>query len=71
MKPDGYEKHHDGKCYTIFSAPNYCDSVGNKGAFITVTGDRLYPPQMTTFEAVPHPKVAAMNYASSLFQFLN
>ena len=25
---------HDGKCVTIFSAPNYCDQMGNKGAFI-------------------------------------
>ena len=23
-----------GKCITIFSAPNYCDSVGNKGGMI-------------------------------------
>ena len=26
VKQDGFEKHHDGKCYTIFSAPNYCDT---------------------------------------------
>jgi hypothetical protein len=24
---------------TIFSAPNYCDSVNNKGAFIVITPD--------------------------------
>lgn len=23
-----------GRCITIFSAPNYCDSTGNKGAII-------------------------------------
>lgn len=26
VKPEGWEEHHDGKCYTIFSAPNYCDT---------------------------------------------
>lgn len=26
--------HRQGKCITIFSAPNYCDSTGNKGAVI-------------------------------------
>ena len=36
-----------GKCYTIFSAPNYCDSMGNKGAFMTIYGGRLAPPQFT------------------------
>nr|CDJ95950.1 Tetratricopeptide TPR-1 and Serine threonine phosphatase and Metallophosphoesterase domain containing protein [Haemonchus contortus] len=41
VKPDGYEVHHNGKCITVFSAPNYCDQMGNKGAFITITGDNL------------------------------
>jgi serine/threonine-protein phosphatase 5 len=31
VKQDGYEVMHDGRCVTIFSAPNYCDSVGNEG----------------------------------------
>jgi len=30
----GYEVEHGGKTITIFSAPNYCDQMGNKGAFI-------------------------------------
>jgi hypothetical protein len=33
-KEEGYEVEHNGKCITIFSAPNYCDQMGNKGAFI-------------------------------------
>ena len=70
VKPEGYESHHGGKCWTIFSAPNYCDTIGNKGAFITITGDRLYPPNLTSFESVPHPKVQAMTYASSMFNFI-
>ena len=30
VKADGYEVMHDGKCITVFSAPNYCDSCGKK-----------------------------------------
>ncbi|KAL3085075.1 hypothetical protein niasHS_010144 [Heterodera schachtii] len=71
VKPEGYESHHEGKCWTIFSAPNYCDTIGNKGAFITFTGDQLYPPKVHSFEAVPHPTVRAMQYASSMFSFLS
>jgi serine/threonine-protein phosphatase 5 len=28
---------HDGRVITIFSAPNYCDCSGNKGAFIRLS----------------------------------
>lgn len=70
MKPDGYEEHHGGKCYTIFSAPNYCDTIGNRGAFINITGDKLDPPKIISFDSVPHPTVRAMAYASSFFNFL-
>ncbi|VDK62022.1 unnamed protein product, partial [Cylicostephanus goldi] len=68
VKPEGYEVHHSGKCITVFSAPNYCDQMGNKGAFITITGDNL-TPKFTSFEAVPHPMVPPMVYANSLFGF--
>ena len=27
VKPEGYEIMHDGRCITVFSAPNYCDQV--------------------------------------------
>jgi len=71
VKPEGWERHHGGKCYTVFSAPNYCDTIGNRGAFFTITGDSMDPPKITTFESVPHPTVRAMAYASSFLSFLN
>lgn len=51
VKPEGYEIAHDGKCITVFSAPNYCDTIGNKGAFIRLKGDQMVP-KFTTYEAV-------------------
>jgi len=43
VKDEGYEIAHDGNCITVFSAPNYCDQMGNKGAFITFTGGDMSP----------------------------
>ncbi|XP_062498876.1 serine/threonine-protein phosphatase 5-like, partial [Corticium candelabrum] len=68
VKQDGYEVAHNGKCITVFSAPNYCDQMGNKGAFITMTSD--LKPQFTTYDAVPHPDVKPMAYAGSLMSLL-
>ncbi|XP_050354478.1 serine/threonine-protein phosphatase 5 [Nymphalis io] len=65
VKNDGYEVAHDGKCITVFSAPNYCDTMGNLGAFITMNGKEL-KPNFTSYEAVPHPDVKPMAYAHSL-----
>lgn len=39
VKQEGYEVHHNGQVVTIFSAPNYCDFTGNKGAFIRLKGN--------------------------------
>lgn len=66
VKNDGYEIAHDGKCITVFSAPNYCDTMGNMGAFITLNGKDL-KPKFVTYEAVPHPNVKPMAYANALF----
>ena len=68
VKDNGYEITHDGKCITVFSAPNYCDSMGNKGAFINLIGSHNaeMPPKYVTYEAVPHPNVKPMAYANSL-----
>nr|CAG4646933.1 EOG090X03S1 [Megafenestra aurita]SVE92305.1 EOG090X03S1 [Megafenestra aurita] len=65
VKSDGYEEAHDGKCITVFSAPNYCDTMGNKGAFITMNGKDM-KPHFTTYDAVPHPDVKPMAYANSM-----
>ncbi|KAK6635261.1 Serine/threonine-protein phosphatase 5 [Polyplax serrata] len=69
VKNNGYEEAHDGKCITVFSAPNYCDQMGNKGAFITLDGKTM-KPKYTIYDAVPHPDVKPMMYASSLMQFM-
>eukprot|EP00911_Craspedida_sp_UC1_P000599 UC1_evm1s457 len=67
VKDAGYEVMHDGKCITVFSAPNYCDQMGNKGAFITLKEDCV--PAFTQFEAVPHPKVKPMAYSNMASMF--
>lgn len=65
VKDQGYEIMHNGKLVTIFSAPNYCDSVNNKGAYIHITP--ALELSYHQFEAVPHPPIPPMKYASSLF----
>ncbi|GBL93574.1 Serine/threonine-protein phosphatase 5 [Araneus ventricosus] len=69
VKANGYEVTHDGKCITVFSAPNYCDTMGNKGAFITMKGKDM-KPKFVAYNAVPHPNVKPMAYASSLLAFM-
>ncbi|XP_018430471.1 PREDICTED: serine/threonine-protein phosphatase 5, partial [Nanorana parkeri] len=67
VKAEGYEVTHNGLCVTVFSAPNYCDQMGNKGAYIHLSGSDL-KPKFHQFEAVPHPNVKPMMYANSLMQ---
>ncbi|XP_038901673.1 serine/threonine-protein phosphatase 5-like [Benincasa hispida] len=69
VKDEGYEIEHDGKLITVFSAPNYCDQMRNKGAFIRFEGPNM-KPNIVTFSAVPHPDVKPMAYANffQLFQ---
>jgi len=69
VKPEGYEIAHDGKCITVFSAPNYCDTIGNKGAFIRLKGDQMLPKYIT-YEAVPHPDIRPMAYANSILSMM-
>ena len=65
VKPEGYEVNHNGKCITVFSAPNYCDTIGNLGALINFTGKDL-TPKYVTFAAV----VRALDYDTFLVQFM-
>ena len=65
VKQEGYVVEHGGKCITVFSAPNYCDQMGNKGAFIRFEADMV--PRFTQFDAVPHPNVPPMTYAGNMF----
>lgn len=63
VRMEGYEVEHDGRCITVFSAPNYCDSTHNKGAFIKIGPE--YKLKYTQFDAVPHPNIKPMAYASN------
>ncbi|GAY68654.1 hypothetical protein CUMW_265830 [Citrus unshiu] len=67
VKDEGYEIEHDGKLITVFSAPNYCDQMGNKGAFIRFEAPTL-KPNVVTFAAVPHPDVKPMAYANNFLR---
>jgi serine/threonine-protein phosphatase 5 len=69
-KDEGYVVEHDGKCITVFSAPNYCDQMGNKGAFIRLKGNNISKPNFTTFTHVKHPGKRPMAYSSALGSFM-
>lgn len=69
VKSDGYEVAHNGKCITVFSAPNYCDTMGNKGAFITLIGSDM-KPKFISYSEVPHPDVKPMAYANPLLSMI-
>lgn len=61
VKEEGYEMMHNNQVITIFSAPKYCDSMTNKGAYIIFKTD--LKPDIVQFQAVPHPNIPAMAYA--------
>ncbi|KAL6608281.1 hypothetical protein ACP70R_041344 [Stipagrostis hirtigluma subsp. patula] len=52
-KHEGYEIEHDGKLITVFSAPNYGNQMGNKGAFLQFTAPELRPVAVP-FSAAHH-----------------
>jgi serine/threonine-protein phosphatase 5 len=43
---------------SVFSAPKYCDSTENKGAYINIGSD--YKLEYLQFEAVEHPPIKPM-----------
>ena len=55
LQDNGYEVTHDGKCITVFSAPNYCDLQGNLGAVVTIRGAEVSCPDFRVFDKAPHP----------------
>lgn len=65
VRMGGYSEEHDGKCITVFSAPNYCDSTGNLGAVINVKKGE--PLDFFTFCAVEHPAVPPMAYTNQRY----
>lgn len=69
VKQLGYEVAHDGRCITVFSAPNYCDTMGNDGAIIRLTSPSL-EPKFIGFRAVSHPDMKPMAYANHLLNLL-
>jgi len=64
VKDAGYEVEAGGKLITVFSAPNYCDQMGNKGALLKFDSDCNYVVKQ--FDAVPHPPIRAMAYANGM-----
>jgi serine/threonine-protein phosphatase 5 len=69
VKDEGYVVEHAGRCVTIFSAPNYCDSVGNKGAVCRLRRGHYSAPTFVSFSEVPHPPVRVMAYSSMASMF--
>lgn len=55
----GWSVEHSNKCITVFSSPNYCDSVNNKGAFLRFTKSKK-TPDIVEFGAVKHPPLGPM-----------
>jgi serine/threonine-protein phosphatase 5 len=63
MKEQGYEVEADNRLITVFSAPNYCDQMGNLGAYIRFSSQ--LEPRFYTFTQVSHPNIPPMASASN------
>jgi serine/threonine-protein phosphatase 5 len=60
----GILSHHNSKLFTIFSAPNYCDSRGNIGSVIIF--DSNGKMDYIQFEASNHPDIPPMAYQKKM-----
>lgn len=70
VKMNGYEVHHGGKLVTVFSAPNYCDKIGNLGAYLILREPGMVP-EYNTFECSVHPhNVSPMQYVDKSIKYL-
>ncbi|TIA86103.1 hypothetical protein E3P99_03789 [Wallemia hederae] len=64
VRQDGFSYEHNGRLITVFSAPNYCDTSGNKGAFFMI--DESGTLRERQFAAVEHPPIKPMAYSSGM-----
>lgn len=78
VRMEGVEFEHNKKLITVFSAPNYCDSQGNKGAIIHVVPGKGNVNvhenddpdlKIELFDAVEHPDIKPMAYSNGGFGF--
>lgn len=70
VKAAGYEIAHDGLLATVFSAPNYCDRMGNLGAYARFVAPEM-KPEFHSFRDAPHPDVKPMHFANPLFRLIS
>lgn len=70
VKAAGYEIAHDGMLATVFSAPNYCDKMGNLGAYARFVAPEM-KPEFVSFRDSPHPDVKPMQFASPFFRLIS
>ena len=68
VKDEGYLVEHNGRLVTVFSAPNYCDQMGNKGAVIAFDAKNC-TPVYHQFGHVDHPPIRPMAYAGQMSMF--
>lgn len=59
VRDEGFSVEHGGRLITVFSAPNYCDTMGNKGAIVQFKAPSK-KPEFLQFSVSPHPNVPPM-----------